>query len=358
MAEGFITRRGGVGAAERTAIPSLTLVEKDFQSITVTFTNNDDEEATIFYGLTTPPDDDSVVLASNATSSNITFSGLDDDTQFTIFAYALADPISKKIKSEITAIQVTTDESFNPADLNPQLWLDAADATTITASNGKVSQWNNKGSLGNFTQSSSGSQPTTGVSTLNGLNVLDFSQDVLRAVNQNEWKFLNDGLNKYEVFIVMKNTNLGQLNSVLCNTRHAFRHGIDIAVEARGNERFFNHIVTTTAAFVVRNLSENNYVNDDTWTIFSAYGDLTNATLSDRSEIRKNNNNLVKNNDRSATAANTNPQDPLEVGGGGNGNFPFSGSMAEIIIISGATATSQNRNDIYNYLSNKWGITI
>jgi hypothetical protein len=111
MAEGFITRRGGVGAAERTAVPTINFIEKDDSSITVTFKNNDTEEATIFYGLTTPPDSDSVVLATDTTSGNITFSGLDDDTPYTIFAYALVtDPVSKKIKSEIVSIQVTTDE--------------------------------------------------------------------------------------------------------------------------------------------------------------------------------------------------------------------------------------------------------
>jgi len=111
MAEGFITRRGGVGAAERTAVPTINFIDKDTSSITVTFKNNDTEEATIFYGLTTPPDSDSVILAADATSGNVTFSGLTPDTTFTIFAYALVtDPVSKKIKSEIVAIQETTDE--------------------------------------------------------------------------------------------------------------------------------------------------------------------------------------------------------------------------------------------------------
>ena len=303
---------------------------------------------------------------SGTTLTDISGNNNDGTIVGATWAEEIKDNISKIFRgnTEIVKAFRGTDlifQSFEPIDpstLNPLMWMDASDTSTITASSGSVSQWNNKGSLGNFTQSNSSLQPTTGVSTLNGLNVLDFSADVLRAVNQNEWKFLNDGLAKYEVFIVMKNTNLGQLNSVLCNTRHSFRHGIDIAIETRGNPKNLAHIVTTSTfnGFVVRNVSEDDYVNDNTWTIFSALGDLTNSTLADRSEIRKNNNNLVKNNDRSTNAANTNPQDPLEIGGGGNGSFPFSGSMAEIIIINGNNVTNQNRNDIYAYLSNKWGI--
>jgi hypothetical protein len=128
MAEGFITRRGGVGAAERTEVPTINFIEKDDSSITVTFKNNDTEEATIFYGLTTPPDDDSVVLDADTTSGNITFSGLDDDTTFTIFSYALVtDPVSKKIKSEIVAIQETTDEQ--PLEFGVQ-WNQPTDTVT------------------------------------------------------------------------------------------------------------------------------------------------------------------------------------------------------------------------------------
>jgi hypothetical protein len=64
---------------------------------------------------------------------------------------------------------------WTPLELSPDLWLDAADTTTITASSGSVSQWNDKSGNGrNFTQGTGGNQPTTGTRTQNGLNVLDF----------------------------------------------------------------------------------------------------------------------------------------------------------------------------------------
>lgn len=65
--------------------------------------------------------------------------------------------------------------SFSPLDLSPALWLDASDTSTITSSSGAVSQWNDKSTNGrNLTQATAISQPTTGSSTLNGLNVIVF----------------------------------------------------------------------------------------------------------------------------------------------------------------------------------------
>lgn len=59
------------------------------------------------------------------------------------------------------------------------LWLDASDTSTITSSSNSVSQINNKstaaGAWPNFSQPVSGSRPTTGLVTKNGLNVLGFN---------------------------------------------------------------------------------------------------------------------------------------------------------------------------------------
>lgn len=68
-----------------------------------------------------------------------------------------------------------------PSDM--VLWLDATDAATITdAGSGAVSAWADKSSSGlTFTQATGTNRPTTGIRTINGLNVLNFdgSNDVL-----------------------------------------------------------------------------------------------------------------------------------------------------------------------------------
>jgi hypothetical protein len=110
MGEAFIVRRGGKAEEVlRTATPDINFVSKTFDEIVVTFKNNDAGEAEIYYGLTAPLTD-TVTLATGTTSSNITFSGLAANTQFTVSAYALVtDPTTKKIKSEVVSTNITTD---------------------------------------------------------------------------------------------------------------------------------------------------------------------------------------------------------------------------------------------------------
>jgi hypothetical protein len=78
---------------------------------------------------------------------------------------------------------LSAEEPFSPLDLSPDLWLDAADTSTIISSLGSVSQWNDKsGNAANVSNALSAQQPETGLATINGLNVLSFngSSDRLR----------------------------------------------------------------------------------------------------------------------------------------------------------------------------------
>jgi hypothetical protein len=83
MAEGFITRKGGV-SSEQTAAPTITVVEESDKLI-FTLTNNDDNTALITYQI------DNIIktieLAASATSSQITIDTLDADT-YTLTAFA------------------------------------------------------------------------------------------------------------------------------------------------------------------------------------------------------------------------------------------------------------------------------
>jgi hypothetical protein len=66
--------------------------------------------------------------------------------------------------------------NFVPTAVNNlYLWFDASDISTITESSGAVSQWNDKsGNAFNVSQATGTAQPTTGLSTQNGLNVIRF----------------------------------------------------------------------------------------------------------------------------------------------------------------------------------------
>ena len=64
---------------------------------------------------------------------------------------------------------------WNPSMLGPALWLDAADASTITLSGSTVSQWSDKSGNGfHVTQATASAQPTYSAASLNGLNTLSF----------------------------------------------------------------------------------------------------------------------------------------------------------------------------------------
>jgi len=65
---------------------------------------------------------------------------------------------------------------FSPASVSGlQLWLDASDETTITESSGAVSQWDDKsGNSRHAVQGTGSAQPSTGVATINGINVIRF----------------------------------------------------------------------------------------------------------------------------------------------------------------------------------------
>jgi hypothetical protein len=67
---------------------------------------------------------------------------------------------------------------------NLKLWLDASDTSTITGSGGSVSAWAGKdGNSYIVTQGIGSRQPTTGVSTSNGKNVLNFDGGDILAGN-------------------------------------------------------------------------------------------------------------------------------------------------------------------------------
>ena len=355
MADGFIVRRGGV--ADATPPPTIKFVSKTEDSVTFTITNNSLKARDITYGLTTPPTTTTINLAGGATSSNQTISNITADV-VTIFARAE--------DSAITEFRVRLEFVFDPADLSPQLWLDAADATTITESSGDVSQWNNKGSLGNFTQGTGSLQPKTGVTTLNSLNVIDFNSDRLVSTNTNEWKFMHDGT-KYELFSVVKfgtSSNPNAFYTLIGNdggnsANHGFRLFYDDRSGSSKNDVInFGVSRGVGGAFAVLNETANDYYTPNQFAILSVYADPSNATAADRSEIRTNGNSLVKNNTSTNAVSTSNPSTALVIGAFADGGLPLVGSIAEMIVISGANVTSGNRTDIINYLADKWGITI
>ena len=67
---------------------------------------------------------------------------------------------------------------WSPAKITTELWLDAADASTITESGGAVSQWDDKSGNGrNATQSTTSNRPVFNATGLNSKQSINFDGD-------------------------------------------------------------------------------------------------------------------------------------------------------------------------------------
>jgi hypothetical protein len=245
---------------------------------------------------------------------------------------------------------------------NADLWLDAADLSTITESSGSVSQWDNKGSLGNFTQATGALQPTTGVSTLNGLNVLDFAGDYLTGVNTNEWKFLHDGTT-YVIGAVWKpgatanpNERYGLLGTAIATSDIGFciRYD-DVSSENDAIEYFVNRGVSGDRAVAV---VANDVFAPANFQMLTSIADPDNATAADRLAYFINGGGANFGNTNTSAVSTSNPTYPLQIGAAGNDESPLTGSIAELVIVSGADATEGNRQIIRDYLNAKWGVYV
>jgi len=224
---------------------------------------------------------------------------------------------------------------FSPRSISGcRLWLDAADATTITLSNGTVAQWTDKsGNSNNATQPTVGSQPTYSNSFvfLNGTTqFFNVNLDFLAGVSHNS-------------FIVLRNFNFTNIYGAAtgglgANSLHI---GFNSAGAYRMNYWGNDLYPAITANYKVNqvNLLNFNWVNN-TGKIIYANGGL---------EISSNQPGII------GTMA----------GGGRIGNVANStgvfnpafinANIYEIIIYTGTLTTNQ-RQQIEGYLASKWGI--
>lgn len=146
--------------------------------------------------------------------------------------------------------EVLEEAPFSPLDLSPVLWFDASDASTITESAGAVSQWDDKsGNALHATQGTGSSQPTTGVTTLNGLNVLDFANDKLLLPDLSA--YFNGSQNRTVISVVVTdsstyNTIINIGNSAYTGSRFTFQgHNGNLSIALQG--AFFNSTLVSTS---------------------------------------------------------------------------------------------------------------
>ena len=248
-------------------------------------------------------------------------------------ANAVAPGAPTNVTATLGAIEGTV---FDVNDLSPALWLDAADASTITETGGKVSQWDDKSGNDNHgTQSAGGKQPVTNSRTLNGLNVIDFQGDVLvSAVNINR-SVLPD-LSVYAVFArdVPNNSGFfGQDNG-----------GWDRTVSMQNSGSSGNWLVSRSGGLENTGITNDNdpHVMSLTWDVSASNG----------SSFSIDGGSAHVFTEGTGDGTNTTAIGAYYT----NGSNPFDGILAELIIIPSITSDT-NRQKLEGYLAHKWGLT-
>ena len=221
---------------------------------------------------------------------------------------------------------------------NMSFWLDAADSSTIDESSGSVGQWNDKsGNSYSVSQSTGSRQPTTGVDSLNGKNVISF--DGGDSLDSTDAGLLAITQSAQTMFVVAKrDTETGSFEPM-----YNFRTG------AAANAAFM--LFSTVAGNIdYRNNTSGTLPNTgNTNTDFQILRGRRNGTTQ---AIAVNGGAEATNNSGGDNASSVMYLGSLS----GVGNFLF-GDIAEVIFYNRSLSTAEI-SIVENYLSSKWGITI
>ena len=234
--------------------------------------------------------------------------------------------------------------SYNviPLALNPVLWLDASDATTISATNNLISEWRDKSGLNRHASNTqAATQPAYALNSLNGLNTITLSLDEMSIPNM-----LLTGTG-WDVFAVASMVAGAESNARL------------ISMRQQGTSADFNNggswipilRASTNISIMSMQISSTPTVPITLGAVYIMQASLTNTSL-----------NLYFDGVLRATkagASSLNTTEGMRIGRSFNNvdNIPerWSGTLAEIVITP--QLSTADRQQMEGYLANKWGLT-
>jgi hypothetical protein len=243
---------------------------------------------------------------------------------------------------------------FNPLDIDGlELWMDAADATTITGSN-PVTQWNDKsGNSLNFTASSG---PVLATASQNGLNTLTFtaanSQFMSNSSTVNFIEFYS-----LSIFIVFKYSNTTSAGYIFAKSLFGTANGRILFGRNAGTPATFNTGITTA------NNAYTTYSDSYTANTWRIYGFVVNRSAGTVNAYQ-NGVSISSGTFTVDTTTNLTTAYPMAIGAHNNSSgtlsppqagLYFDGSIGEILVYSTAL-TQQQRQKVEGYLSSKWGL--
>ena len=240
-----------------------------------------------------------------------------------------------------------------------KLWLDATDATSITASGGAVSQWNDKsGNASNFTQGTGANQPTTGTRTINSKNVIDFD-------GSTDWMSVpsSTGLFKYlhsstgaTTFVVGIVDDSAENAKVIFGTSDFGSAQTGAIIQATSAEKTEIAIVrgeggaSTALAFDVNTLT-----TGAAFYLVNKF-DGGNATAGNRIKESLNGGAFAGANTLTNAASSSNSTGDLTLGATGNAKISsLNGAIGEVIFYEGILSDA-NIDLVEAYLTAKWGL--
>lgn len=126
------------------------------------------------------------------------------ETADTSVTYHASDGTSEAMATLTVTVSSSAAEQWTPAEITTALWLDAADAGTITLTSGKVSQWRDKsGNSRHVAQATAAAQPVITAAAQNGLDVVTFDAGDVLSTSAN---FPETGNAEFSVFWVSAKT--------------------------------------------------------------------------------------------------------------------------------------------------------
>ena len=236
---------------------------------------------------------------------------------------------------------------WNPSMLSTALWLDAADASTITESGGAVSQWDDKSGNGrNATQATLALRPTFNSTGINSKAAIDFTgSGLLLTVPRG---FITNSVSAFVVYsggdvngrmIDQRSTGAsGTVKGWQIKNRNFLSSDLTGIDDGSGNARNISDAIglddsARQSAFIFpANNNPSQYINGAEYGVLDSFGsvptDIDNTSYD------------------------------IAIGGNAAGGTTqdFNGLIGEVILLSSGASTNI-RQKTEGYLAHKWGLT-
>ena len=227
--------------------------------------------------------------------------------------------------------------NWDPSRITTALWLDAADASTVTTVSGAVSQWNDKSGNGrNVTQATSANRPTVANAVLNGKNVIRF-----------------DGIDdKLATALALYTTASFGIYAVAANRNPSGESALagQYVADNPGRTLVYQNGASVRAAAIFTASNGANFLAtpNTSFHLFGYHVNGVNAEVFYEAVSRNTASNFAN------QMANT----PFALGDMSNGGVTIVAALdaAEVVCLS-APASTDTRQKIEGYLAHKWGLT-